>query len=163
MYWQAQKPAITNNNIMNSKHNKFDLAVEKKFLIAASGILWTAVGIMLCNLAVNWLLETTARTAALLGASGTVLSLLIHHFGFLKLVDRNIERILSKTDKVCFFAFQPWKSYLLIIVMVGMGMFLRNSSLPKPYLAVIYIGFGGAMLFSSLRYHRNFFKLMFKP
>jgi hypothetical protein len=47
--------------------------------------------------------------------------------------------------------------------MITMGTFLRQSSLPKPYLAVIYIGFGGAMLLSSLRYHRNFFKLMFKP
>lgn len=148
---------------MHSRFIKYDPAVDKKFLIALSGILWSIVGIALCNLAIGWLSETTARTAAWLGASGTILSLLVHHFGFLKLVDRNIERILSKEGKVCIFAFQPWKSYLIILIMVGMGMFLRHSSLPKPYLAVIYIGFGGAMLLSSLRYHRNFFKLMFKP
>jgi hypothetical protein len=147
---------------MHSRFIKYDPAVDKKFLIALSGILWSIVGIALCNLAVGWLSETTGWTAALLGASGAVLSLLIHHFGFLKLVDRNIERILSKNGRVCIFAFQPWKSYLIILIMVGMGTFLRHSSLPKPYLAVIYIGFGGAMLLSSLRYHRNFFKLMFK-
>ena len=148
---------------MNPKLNKFDPAVDKKFLIALSGILWSIVGIALCNLAVSWLSETTARTAVWLGTAGTVLSLLIHHFGFLKLVDSNIERILSKKSKVCIFAFQPWKSYLIILIMICMGIFLRHSSLPKPYLAVIYIGFGGAMLLSSFRYHRNFFKLMFKP
>ena len=148
---------------MNFRFIKYDPAVDKKFLIALSGILWSIVGISLCTLAASWLSETTGRTAAWLGASGTVLSLLIHHFGFLKLVDKNIERILSKKGKVCIFAFQPWKSYLIILIMVSMGTFLRHSSLPKPYLAIIYIGFGGAMLLSSLRYHRNFFKLMGKP
>ncbi len=148
---------------MHSRFNKYDPAVDKKFLIALSGIIWSIVGIALCNLAVGWLSETAGQTVVWLGAAGTVLSLLIHHFGFLKLVDSNIKRILSKQGKVCIFAFQPWKSYLIILIMIGMGMFLRHSSLPKTYLAVIYIGFGGAMFLSSLRYHRNFFKLIFKP
>lgn len=148
---------------MHSRFIKYDPAVDKKFLIALSGIIWSIIGIALCNLAVGWLLQVTSYKTPLLGAAGILLSLLIHHFGFLKLVDRNIERILSKKGRVCIFAFQPWKSYLIILIMIGMGMFLRHSSLPKPYLAVLYIGFGGAMFLSSLRYHRNFFKLMFKP
>lgn len=148
---------------MRTKLQKFDPAVDKKFLIAISGILWSVVGIVLCNLAAGWLSGSPGRSALWLGAAGAGLSLLIHHFGFLRIVDKNIERILSKSGKVCVFAFQPWKSYLLIIIMVGMGMFLRHSSLPKPYLAVIYIGFGGAMLLSSLRYHRNFIKLILRP
>lgn len=148
---------------MDPKFTKFDPAVDKKFLIALSGIIWSIVGIVLCNMAVGWLSRTISYNTLLLGGSGILLSLLIHHFGFLKLVDRNIERILLKKGKVCIFAFQPWKSYLIILIMIGMGIFLRQSSLPKPYLAVIYIGFGGAMLLSSLRYHRNFFKLIFKP
>lgn len=145
---------------MDPNLKKFDPAVDKKFLIVLSGMLWSIVGIALCNLAVGWLSETTTRSAVWLGAAGTVLSLLIHHFGFLKLVATNIERILSKKGKVCIFAFQPWNSYLIILIMVGMGMFLRHSSLSKPYLAVVYIGFGGAMLLSSLKYHWNFFKLI---
>ena len=148
---------------MHSKFYKYDPAVDKKFLIAISGIIWSAVGIALCNLAAGWLSQTTTQTAALLGITGIILSLLVHHFGFLKLVDRNIERILSKEGKVCIFAFQPWKSYLIIVIMIGMGMALRHSSLPKPYLAVIYTGFGGALLLSSIRYHRIFFKLIRNP
>lgn len=147
---------------MDNKLQKFDPAVDKKFLISLSGIIWSIVGIALCNLAAGWLSETTTQTAIWLGTSGIVLSLLIHYFGFSKLVKKNLDRILAKSGKVCIFAFQPWKSYLIIVIMVVMGMFLRHSSLPKPYLAVIYIGFGGAMLLSSVRYHRNFFKLMFK-
>jgi small-conductance mechanosensitive channel len=145
---------------MNPKIEKFAPAVDKRFLIVLSGITWSIVGIILCNLAVNWLLQSTFYKGIWLGLAGIVLSLLIHHFGFLRLVDRNIERILSKKDKVCIFAFQAWKSYLIVAIMVGMGIALKRSPLPKPYLSVIYIGFGGAMIFSSIRYYRVFLKLI---
>ena len=145
---------------MNSKLKKFDPAVDKKFLIALSGIIWTVVGIMLCNLAVTWLAGTPVRITLLLGLPGLVLALLIHHFGFLKLVDKNIARIMEKEGKVCIFGFQPWKSYMIILIMITMGITLRNSALPKQYLSIIYIVFGGAMLLSSLRYNRVFIKLL---
>lgn len=147
---------------MNSKIKKFDPAVDKKFLIVLSGIIWTVVGIMLCNLAIKWLSHTSVQNTLLLGLSGLVLALLIHHFGFLKLVDKNIARIMEKEGKVCIFGFQPWKSYMIILIMIVMGITLRSSALPKQYLAIIYIGFGGAMLLSSLRYHRVFIKLLRK-
>jgi hypothetical protein len=146
--------------MMKDKLKRFDPAVDKTLLVALSGIMWSGVGLKLCNLAVKWLYLTTARPGIWLGAAGTILSLMIHHFGFLKLVDRNIGRILAKEGKVCIFGFQPWKSYLIIVIMIGMGTALRHSSLPRPYLAVIYIGFGGAMLLSSIRYFRTFIRLI---
>ncbi len=139
----------------------FEPASDKRFLIALSGIAWSIVGIILCNLAIDWLLQSPSQKSIWLGLAGVNLSLLIHYFGFSKIVNNNIGRILSKKDKVCIFAFQAWKSYLIVIIMVGMGMALRHSSLPKPYLSVIYIGFGGAMVMSSVRYLRVFFKLIF--
>ena len=145
---------------MRSGLSRFDPAVDKKFLVALSGIIWTIVGIVLCNLAVRWLSQTPTQSALLFGLAGVILSLLIHHFGFLKLVNKNIARIQAKEGKVCIFGFQPWKSYLIILIMIAMGITLRQSAFPKPYLAIIYIGFGGAMLLSSLRYHRIFIKLI---
>lgn len=145
---------------MHDTLKRFDPAVDKKFLLALSGIIWSGVGIVLCNLAGGWLSRASSREGLLFGIAGIFLALMIHHFGFLKLVDRNIERITSKEGKVCIFGFQPWRSYLIIAVMVGMGSALRHSSIPKQYLAVIYIGFGGAMLLSSVRYYRYFFKLL---
>ncbi len=88
-----------------------------------------------------------------------MLSLLIHHFGFLRLVNRNIGRIDALKDKICIFAFQPMKSYLIVIIMITIGIILRHSSIPKPYLSVIYIGFGGAMFLSSIRYFRAFIQM----
>ena len=159
----TEKPAVSflsynNRNIMNPKLSKFDPAVDKRLLIALSGLIWSAVGIMLCNLAYGWLSIEYTRLHLLLAAAGTCLALVIHHFGFLKLVNKNIDRILAKKGKVCIFGFQPWKSYIIILIMISMGSLLRQSPLPKPYLSVIYIGFGGAMLLSSFRYYRIFFK-----
>lgn len=144
---------------MHDKLRKFDPAVDKRLLVVLSGIMWISVGIMLINLAVGWLRLTAAGPVIWYGAGGTMLALMIHHFGFLKLVDRNIDRITAMEGKVCIFGFQPWKSYLIIIVMIGMGTILRHSALPRQYLAVIYTGFGGAMVLSSIRYFRIFFKL----
>lgn len=144
---------------MSSGLKKFDPAVDKRLLVALSGIIWTVVGILLCNLSINWLSETPIQKAVLLGLSGFMLAMAIHHFGFLKLVDKNIERIMAKEGKVCIFAFQPWKSYLIVLVMICMGIVLRQSSFPKSYLSVIYTGFGGAMLLSSIRYYRVFIKI----
>lgn len=143
---------------MNPKLSKYDPAVDKRLLIVLSGVIWSAVGIMLCNLAYGWLTMEYTRFHLWLALAGTLMALLIHHFGFLKLVNRNIDRILAKKGKVCIFGFQPWKSYLIILIMISMGTVLRQSSIPRQYLSIIYIGFGGAMLLSSFRYYRIFFK-----
>lgn len=129
-------------------------AADRKVLIALAGVVWSVVGFILCKVALDWLSLTSPSRVIPFGSAGVILALLIHYFGFRKLVNRNTERILSKDGKVCIFAFQAWKSYLIVAVMVGMGITLRASPLPREYLAVIYIGFGGAMILSSLRYYR---------
>ena len=145
---------------MNLKVKKFDPAVDKRILVAVSGTIWTAVGVLLCSRAVNWLSEATNQKALWLGIAGVLLALAIHHFGFVKLANKNIKRIMAKEGKVCIFGFQPWKSYFIILIMISFGIILRQSSIPKPYLSIIYMGFGGAMFLSSIRYHRIFLKLL---
>ena len=142
---------------MHSKLKKFNPAVDRRILIFVSGLLWSIVGIMLCKLAVSWLTPAARQDSVWRGVTGVVLAILIYYFGFLKLVNKNTSRILAKDGKICIFAFQPWKSYLIILIMIGMGTALRHSPIPKPYLAIIYIGFGGAMVLSSLVYYRHFF------
>ncbi len=54
----------------------------------------------------------------------------------------------------CVFSFITWKSYVVVAVMVAMGALLRHSPIPKPYLSILYIGIGLALLLSSIRYLR---------
>lgn len=131
-------------------------AVPRRVLGLIAGLLWAGVGVMLCRLAVLWLLDDVGGHALWLALGGVALALLIHHLGFLKLVGRNVERIRAKADRACAFGFQPLRSYLTILVMVAMGIALRSSPVPKPYLAPVYVGFGGAMALSSVRYLRLF-------
>lgn len=136
----------------------FKPAVEKRMLLLLSGIVWIAVGTMLLSFAYRWLTEAGGALAFVCGGAGLAAGLVIHHFGFLKVVDKNLGRILPMEGKQCLFAFQSWRSYFLIVVMMAMGMGLRHSRIPKPYLASLYIGIGMGLILSSLRYLRIFMR-----
>jgi hypothetical protein len=128
--------------------------VPRAVLLLAAGVMWGCVGTMLDSLAGGWLLRETRITALVALALGLAAALVIHHFGFLRIVDRNLARILPMEGKHCLFAFMPAKSYLLIAVMMTTGLLLRHSALPKRYLAVLYVAIGTALVLSSVRYFR---------
>ena len=109
---------------------------------------------MLNSFAIGWLVQFEGPDAWIYPAIGFLAALVIHHFGFLRVVDKNLRRISKMEEKTCVFAFMSWKSYLIVLVMVGMGIGLRHSSIPKQYLAVLYIGIGLALFLSSIRYFR---------
>jgi hypothetical protein len=85
----------------------------------------------------------------------------IHHFGFLKIADKNLNRLLPLTEKRCVFSFITWRSYGIILIMVSMGIALRHSSIPKRYLSILYNGIGLALFLSGIRYFRFFLRLLF--
>ncbi len=89
--------------------------------------------------------------------AGVLLASAIYYFGFSKLAKKNIQRITDMAgDKICIFAFQEWTSYPLVIVMISLGIFLRMySPIPKPLLAVMYIGIGGSLFLASLHYYKH--------
>ena len=138
------------------KRDLFKPAVTKSVLLFLAGFVWLCVGTMLLVFAYAWLSDAPGKTASMFWGCGIVLALLVHHFGFLKIVDKNIERILPMSDKKCLFSFITWKSYVIIVVMVALGTFLRHSAIPHRYLAILYTGIGLALILSSLRYIRVF-------
>ena len=141
-------------NSRNKEIEKWKPGVPKSALLLISGMLWIMVGVMLNGFVYSWL-RTERRDYALLAAViGFVCSFGIHHFGFLRLVDRNLDRILPMEGRRCIFSFMPWKSYIVIIIMIVIGFLLRHSPIPKLYLAVPYTGIGTALILSSVRYLR---------
>ena len=91
----------------------------------------------------------------LLILAGLLLAAGIYFFGFSKLASRNVQRIINiPKERVCLFAFQKWTSYPLVLVMIAMGIYLRlYSPIPKPYLAILYLGLGASLFASSLQYY----------
>ena len=144
---------------MNKK--KFNPAVDKKILVLLAGLMWCGVGAMLVSFAISWLNKYDGQGTVILFTAGFVTAMPIHHFGFLKIADKNLSRLLPLTEKKCVFSFMTWRSYFIVLIMVSMGIALRHSAIPKQYLSILYNGIGLALFLSGIRYFRFFFVLLF--
>ena len=133
--------------------NFIKFTVSKMWLFILAGVMWSVVGLMLCSLAFGWLVDLHSFNALWIGLIGLAISLVVYRFGFLRIAQKNIDRLHAFLGKVSPFAFMPPKSYLLVVFMMALGMAMRTSAIPKAYLAVLYIAIGAALFFSSLHYY----------
>ena len=135
--------------------SKWNPATKKIWLHLTAGIIWSGVGIMLVAFAAGWLGMVHSWVVLLLVLAGLLLASAIYFFGFSTLASVNIRRIIDiPKERVCLFAFQKWTSYPLVLVMIAMGIYLRRfSPIPKPYLAILYLGLGASLFASSLQYY----------
>ncbi len=133
--------------------------VNKNILILISGIMWSGVGIFLNRLAYKWIILLSTNEAIFAIIAGLLLGTAIAYFGFNGLANKNVNRINQYQGKVCIWAFQKWTTYFLIIFMMSLGIFMRNTPLiPKFLLSPIYIGIGLALFVASFRYYLFLFK-----
>lgn len=131
-------------------------AVDKRWLFLLAGILWASVGGFLCFRAYSWLKGNDTIQLLLFSGAGITLAIVWYQFMFVGIARKNVDRILKLPARVCIFAFAGWKGYGIIFVMIMLGMALRASSIPKQYLAPMYIAMGGALLLSSLLFYKAF-------
>lgn len=132
-------------------------AAPRKTLVLLAGILWSVVGLVLAGVAVRWL-SVVHRNVVLAVAVAIAGGLVVHRFGFSRLAATNLTRIYGQApgkDKVCVFAFQNTRSYIIIALMMLLGYTLRHLPIPKFYLAPIYGAIGLGLFLSSLRYYRH--------
>jgi hypothetical protein len=130
-------------------------AVSRKVLRLTAGVVWTAVGLALCIVAVHWLVIAHRHWVVAL-ATGIIIGAFVYRFGFLRLVQKNIARIIEQApgrNKVCLFSFQSWRSYGIIIIMMGMGYGLRHLAISRIYLVPIYMAIGIGLFLASLHYY----------
>jgi hypothetical protein len=122
--------------------------------------MWCGVGIMLISFAVTWLSRYKGAGRLLFYMVGFLAAMPIHHFGFIRIADKNLNRLLPQIEKKSVFSFMTLKSYFIVLIMVLMGIALRHSPIPKQYLSILYNGIGLALFLSGIRYFRYFFKLL---
>lgn len=134
--------------------------VPKCWLFAASGMTWSAVGLMMCATAIGWLAAVGSVRGMGFELAGLVLAILAFRWGFGSIAQKNIRRLRRLPDRGCLFAFQAWKSYLIIMVMIALGVTVRQSSIPKHFLSVAYTAIGGALILASVHYYRHLVRLM---
>ncbi len=135
---------------------KYCPAVLKEWLYLIAGLLWSSAGVMLCWLAYTWLRGSDRNTLLAMGSGGFIAAMAVYTLFLATLANRNIGRIHHMNgERICVFAFQKKSSYILIAAMIALGIFLRTSGLiPRPYLALLYLGMGGGLLIASTHYYR---------
>lgn len=139
--------------------NKLNPIVAREWLFLLAGLMWTAVGIMLLWRAVGWLTAMEMAWMIGVGLLGLVLGILAYLFGFIHIVRKNIDRLCGLPERVGVFAFNSGKGYVTIIFMVGLGVTLRHSPLPREVLALLYATMGGALLLASLHFYARLWQV----
>jgi hypothetical protein len=139
---------------------RFTPSVSKSILVLMAGTMWCGVGIMLVSFSISWLVPLTLRSKELFFGAGALAAIPIHHFGFTRIADKNLKRLLPLTEKRCLFSFITWRSYLIVLIMISLGITLRHSAIPKSYLSVLYTAIGLALFLSGLKYMRFFIRLL---
>ena len=134
---------------------RFVPTVERRWLFLAAALLWGLAGLMLLGRAVGWLAPERATSADPLAALGIAVGIVIYRFKFAWIAEKNIKRINSLSERANLFCFQSRMTYLLIALMMALGIVLRSSPVPKPDLAVLYIGIGLGLVLASSRYARR--------
>lgn len=108
--------------------------------------IWSAIGLMLMIRGWNWVGPGMARWLLLVAlVIGTAKSLFVLD----KAARKNLQRILSFPDKKCFGAVYSWKTWLLVVLMMGSGIAMRMLTHPGMVIGTIYMAIGWALFFSS--------------
>ena len=136
-------------------NRKYTPAVARHWLLLLAGVIWSGVGITLCIAAVYWLSLSEWPKNGWGAVLGISLGVLVYRFGFSVIARKNIARIALKPERVCVFAFQAWRSYLLIVIMASLGFALRQSHLSRLILAMIYLIVGTGLVLSSSLYYKE--------
>jgi hypothetical protein len=134
-------------------------AVPKHWLIAIAGLVWSAAGGMLCHMAWSWLRPLPPLRITGLIAAGVALAIVLHRLMLARVARRNMNRICTYAERGCVFAFQAWRSYLMILIMISLGSFLRHTMISREILALFYTAMGGALILSSLAYFFLFWRV----
>ncbi len=129
--------------------------VPHRWLYLAAAILWAGAGLMLLTRAVIWLTAAALVDAAPYALVGVAVGVALYRFKFTWLAGRNIRRIQALPQRAHLLRFQSPATYALIALMMGLGIALRRSSLPRLTLAVLYTGIGMGLLGASGHYLRQ--------
>ena len=133
-------------------------SVSKRILLFEAALVWTFAGGMLLFRG-SYMLEATTGFSWLKVTSCCCAGLLFFVLVFSKISRRHVNRI-SKLygDRHQFYEFFNFRSYMLMVGMISMGIFLRKTLIvPLSSLSLAYITMGIPLLFSSFRFYQHWF------
>lgn len=135
----------------------FKPGVPRAMHLFAAPCLWTMIGGMLMFRGWHWLHPGPGKLFVLAGLLlGTLKSLFILD----KVARRSLQRIVLFKDGTCLGAVYSWKTWLLVLLMMLLGMLARLLTQPGPVMGTVYCAVGWALCFSSRLGWREWFNLV---
>lgn len=130
---------------------------SEKLLVIASAV-WVLAGINILRLGVIAIAET--ELVALLLAIGIAVTFLLFHMMFTKLVGKQSNRIRAYgNNPTCAFAFFDAKGYVMMAIMMGGGIALREFGIiPEWIIAFMYTGIGAALALAGIGFAVHYAK-----
>jgi hypothetical protein len=92
--------------------------------------------------------------AAWLVALALVIGVVKGHLLLERVAKKAVARIRARGSDACLFGFFSWKSWLLIGLMMGGGITLRNSGAPRELLGVLYAAVATGLFYGGITYWR---------
>jgi uncharacterized membrane protein len=132
-------------------------SVDRRVLVLTAGVVWSAVGLVLVLAAILWLISSHKNVTIPITV-GVISGVIVYRYGFVKLAKKNLIRVYQQApgkDKVCMFAFQNARSYVIAAGMLLLGYGLRHLPISKIYLAPVYSAIGLGLLLSSFEYYHH--------
>lgn len=135
--------------------------VKKRTLLAIAGCVWLIAGVNVARLGLIAYAQMTSIT--LFHIMLCVLVFCLFGLMFYKMSTKHAKRIKGYPQETKpFWHFFDWKAYLIMVVMMSGGIWLRSSGLaPNAFIAVFYTGLGCALSLAGLLFWLMFIR--FRP
>lgn len=132
---------------------KQKLSIPKNYLMLIAGILWLIAGAMVMKVGLPILRQLILHGFWYL-LFAVVTFLVFYIFIFSRLVEKHTNRIKSKkNNRLPFWEFFDLPSYVVMIIMMTGGMWLRSSNLiPDSFIGPFYSGLGFALFSCGVRF-----------
>lgn len=132
------------------------MKVKKRTLLLIACIVWSIAGFNVLRIGI-WAYPPYLSIINFL--LSIIVFSLFQYFIFERLVKKHTKRIRNYTDEKLFFLkFFDIKSFIIMAVMMGGGIYLRVSSLaPDIFIAVFYTGLGASLLLAGILFGKNYY------
>ncbi|MDP3445430.1 MAG: hypothetical protein Q8T08_21435 [Ignavibacteria bacterium] len=130
--------------------------IKKRYLFFLAALFWTFAGSILLRR--GFLLFFNRKELPWLQLMlSSVAGSLFYIFLFSKIAKKHSKRMLQmKNERPCAFSFFNARSYLIMIVMISSGIFVRTSGLLTSMgLMILYFTMGIPLLLSSIRFYSS--------
>lgn len=134
------------------------MTVTKRHLLLEAATIWTFAGGMLLYRG-SVMLALSASFSWMKIIICFICGLLFFRFVFSKISRKHVNRIMNLPGvRHRFYEFFNLRSYLMMLGMISMGIFLRKTSIvPLSSLSLAYITMGIPLLLSSIRFYHSWY------